>query len=76
MNRPAAIVRGGRESISRLKGSTCPEFNEAAVRTAREDVYVPATRNGQPVSSVIKYKIRFKPADEPKHSGTDKPLPR
>jgi TonB family protein len=71
------IDRSGHvKSVTLLQESACPEFNEAAIRTARREVYVPATRNGQPVSSANKYRIRFKPADEPLQPATDKPLPR
>jgi TonB family protein len=61
------------KSVTVLKESPCPEFNETAVRIARKEVYVPATRNGQPVSSANRHTIRFKPADGPSRPGTDLP---
>ncbi len=74
----AALIdsTGHVKSVTVLKGSACPELDEVAIRTAREEVYVPATRNGQPVSSALKYKIRFKPTGEPIQPETDVRQPR
>jgi TonB family protein len=46
-----------------LKESPYPEFNEAAKKAAMADEFEPATRNGVPTPTTLKYNVSFRLVD-------------
>ena len=47
-----------------LKESQYPEFNEAARRTAMNEEFEPATRDGVPIAFSVSFTYRFRLEDE------------
>jgi protein TonB len=50
-------------SVKIVKESPYPEFNEAAKKTAMADEFEPATRNGVPIATTLKYTVTFRLED-------------
>jgi len=50
-------------SVKILKESPYPEFNEAAKKAALADEFEPATRNGVPTPTTLKYNVSFRLVD-------------
>lgn len=50
-------------SVKILKESPYPEFNEAAKKSAMNDDYEPATRNGVPIPYTLKFNVSFRLVD-------------
>jgi TonB family protein len=50
-------------AVKILKESPYPEFNEAAKKAALADEFEPATRNGVPVATTLKYNVSFRLVD-------------
>ena len=50
-------------SVKILKESPYPEFNEAAKKAAMADEFEPATRNGVPTATTLKYNVSFRLVD-------------
>ena len=50
-------------AVKILKESPYPEFNEAAKKAAMADEYEPATRNGVPTPTTLKYTVTFRLED-------------
>lgn len=50
-------------SVKILKESPYPEFNEAAKKAAMADEFEPATRNGVPTPTTLKYNVSFRLVD-------------
>ena len=60
------IDASGKVSQAKIfHGSQYPELNEAATRAALAQRWIPATRDGQPISSAKKYSYRFRLTDDP-----------
>ena len=57
-------VTGKVTKVMILKPSTYPEFNDAAKAAALQDEFEPATRDGVPYETTLKYTIRFRLNDE------------
>ena len=55
--------RGKVTSVKILKESPYPEFNEAAKKAAMADEFEPATRNGVPTATTLKYNVSFRLVD-------------
>jgi TonB family protein len=56
-------VEGKVTSVKILKESPYPEFNEAAKKAAMADEFEPATRNGVPTPTTLKYNVSFRLVD-------------
>jgi TonB family protein len=56
-------VEGKVTSVKILKESPYPEFNEAAKKAAMADEFDPATRNGVPTPTTLKYNVSFRLVD-------------
>jgi TonB family protein len=50
-------------AVKILKESPYPEFNEAAKKAAMADEFEPATRNGVPTATTLKYNVSFRLVD-------------
>jgi TonB family protein len=50
-------------AVKILKESPYPEFNEAAKKAAMADEFEPATRNGVPTPTTLKYNVSFRLVD-------------
>jgi len=50
-------------AVKILKESPYPEFNEAAKKAALADEFEPATRNGVPTATTLKYNVSFRLVD-------------
>ncbi|HJX66170.1 MAG TPA: TonB family protein [Polyangia bacterium] len=55
--------KGKVTSVKILKESPYPEFNEAAKKAALADEFEPATRNGVPTATTLKYNVSFRLVD-------------
>jgi protein TonB len=55
--------KGKVTSVKILKESPYPEFNEAAKKAAMADEFDPATRNGVPTPTTLKYNVSFRLVD-------------
>ena len=55
--------KGKVTSVKILKESPYPEFNEAAKKAAMADEFEPATRNGVPTATTLKYNVSFRLVD-------------
>lgn len=56
-------VEGKVTSVKIVKESIYPEFNEAAKKAAMADEFDPATRNGVPTPTTLKYNVSFRLVD-------------
>jgi len=56
-------IAGKVTSVKILKESPYPEFNEAAKKAAMADEFEPATRNGVPTPTTLKYNVSFRLVD-------------
>ena len=55
--------KGKVTSVKILKESPYPEINEAAKKAAMADEFEPATRNGVPTATTLKYNVSFRLVD-------------
>ena len=53
-------TEGAVENARVVKGSSYPEFNDAALVAARAQRFTPASRNGNAVPYSLKYTYRFR----------------
>ena len=51
---------GSVTAVKLVKPSKYPQFNTAAQSTARRQRFIPATKNGNPISYNITYTVRFR----------------
>jgi protein TonB len=59
------LANGAAGSVSVTQGSGYRDLDEAAAKAALKWRFQPATRSGQPVPSVIPYRINFSLQDAP-----------
>jgi TonB family protein len=55
--------KGKVTAVKIVKESPYPEFNEAAKKAAMADEFEPATRNGVPTPTTLKYNVSFRLVD-------------